>query len=79
MFRILIIENIKGNAWNTYSTNYTPVGNNSLDGTLLKYGFNILEIAGEYSPMDLPVLGNSMPLTLVGDYAQNLATEQPHQ
>jgi hypothetical protein len=70
-------ENIKGNAWNTYSANYTPTGNNSLDGTLLKYGFNIMEIAGEYSPMDLSILGNSMPLTIMGDYAQNLAQNSP--
>ncbi|MFA6384680.1 MAG: putative porin [Candidatus Omnitrophota bacterium] len=66
-------ENIKGMAWNTYSANYTPTINNSLDGTLLKYDFNILEIIGEYSPMDLTFAGNTMPLTIQGDYAKNLA------
>ncbi|MCK9594843.1 MAG: putative porin [Candidatus Omnitrophica bacterium] len=66
-------ENVKGNAWNAYSANYTPTINNSLDGTLLKYDFNILQVVGEFSPMDLTLFGNSMPLTIQGDYAKNLA------
>jgi hypothetical protein len=65
-------ENVKGNAWNTYSANYTPTINNSLDGTLLKYDFNILQVVGEFSPIDLTLLGNSLPLTILGDYAKNL-------
>ncbi len=71
-------DNIKGYNWNTYSNNYTPTINNSLDGTQLKYDFNILEVAGEFSPIDLPaVLDNPLPLTLLGDYANNLAKGSP--
>jgi hypothetical protein len=67
-------DGIKGVAWNKYSPNYTPTLNNSLDGTLLKYDFNILEVSGEYSPIDLPAfLDNPLPLTLLWDYANNTA------
>jgi len=71
-------DNVKGNAWNTYSTNYSPTLNNSLDGTsLLKYDFNILEVVGEFSPVDLTIFDNTMPLTIQGDYANNLAGDHP--
>ena len=71
-------DNIKGNAWNTYSANYTPTINNTLtgaSGALLKYDFNILEVIGEYSPLDITFLGNTIPLTIHGDYARNLGAK----
>ncbi len=66
-------DDIKGMAWNTYSANYTPTINNTLDSTFLKYDYDILELVGEYSPLDLTVLGAAMPLTVHGTWVSNIA------
>jgi hypothetical protein len=66
-------SNVKGMAATTYTAQYSPKITNTLDGTLLKYGFNVWEFTGEVSPIDLNLLGNTMPLTILGNYAKNLA------
>jgi hypothetical protein len=66
-------ENIKGMTATTYTGQFSPKITNTLDGSLLKYGFNVLEFTGDFSPMDLNLLGNTMPLTILGNYAKNLA------
>lgn len=66
-------DDIKGMAWNTYSANYTPTVNNTLDGSNLKYDYNILELVGEYSPMDLYIMGAALPLTVHGTWVSNVA------
>jgi hypothetical protein len=66
-------DNIKGMTENSYSRSYDPTFHNALDGTLLKYDFNIVEVCGEFSPIDFDILGKTMPFTLLGDYADNIA------
>ncbi len=68
-------DDIKGQAWNTYSANYTPTINNSLSGTSLLYDFNIFQINGEFSPFDITMslVNQVMPFTVLFDYANNTA------
>lgn len=72
-------ENIKGGVPGTngagglYSGQYTPTITNELDGTSLKYGFQVLQLAGEFSPIDLDLLGKTLPFTILGDYANNIS------
>jgi len=67
-------DNIKGMAWNTYSPNYTPKINNTLDGTNLKYDYDIVEFNAQYSPLDIALFGSELPLELQFSYASNEAT-----
>ncbi|MCX7926867.1 MAG: putative porin, partial [Candidatus Omnitrophica bacterium] len=66
-------DDIKGMAWNTYSKNYTPTINNTLDGSNLKYDYNIVEFNAEYSPIDLAVFSYSLPVVLQYSYVSNEA------
>lgn len=66
-------DDIKGMTWNTYSANYTPAVNNTLDGTNLKYDYDIVEFNAEYSPLDVELFGFMLPLQLQFSYVSNEA------
>ncbi len=66
-------DDIKGYPFATFSPNYTPTTWNT-DGTNIKYDFNVLAITAEYSPADLNLFGQSMPVVIHGDYANNLVS-----
>jgi len=66
-------DNIKGMPWNNYSANYTPTINNTLDGTNLKYDYDIFELVGEYSPLDIDIFGSSLPFAMHGTWVSNVA------
>ncbi len=70
--------NVKGMPATTFTSQYSPKITNTQTGSgLLTYGFKVLELTGEYSPIDLNLLGNTMPLTIMGNYANNLVSGIP--